>query len=935
MLKLREEQVALMAKQFTAGAAVRNLTARGFNAERHEETHDVHLIDPAGNRTLLKIDDEGKISEGVTPLGRRFKYGYDSERRLNSITDPAGSTIFYKYDERNRIIEARRDSDRHVGLDWDHWGNLTTIAFNDQTFCQTTYRELDRFTSYTDRLSRTSQFDRNAAGLLTEITDPAGNRTQYEYERWNLPTQIKFADGSREAISYDSNGKLAAFKVNGEKWADLKWHPQGKLEAIRYADGHFVQFAYDAAGHVIEAKNPTSVVKRKFDDKNRLIEEEQNGHTVSYTYAPTGHLSAISTLLGGTVKFDYDADGRLSTVEDWNGGQHKIEYQGERTQLRHLPNGLLIRTETTALGLPADVHTAGFGHASEDLTLQFEYNENGQVLRMHDSDCGSRTLAYDAEGQLVAVQNFQGLADESYHYDLNGNRVVANNEYAAFDSVNQLVQQGAQRFTYDARGNLIEQTGPEGTVRFIYNGQHLLTAMKMADGRLIEFEYDAFARRIAKTCGGIKTHYLWAGDQLISEWTEGGAQPQRKDYLFTPGTHTPLSLRVNGAEVYQYHNDHAGVPRWLTDSQKKVAWSASYTAFGKAVVRADRLKQNLRMPGQYFDEETGLHYNRARYYSPALGRYLSRDPIQVVSNLNLYLYAGNDPVNGSDPLGLLGFWNAVIGGALIVGAVALAVVAAPLVASVMGAGLLLMGVGALAGAGVGVLMAPDNCPMCMLQAGLKGLAYGAGLGLMVAGLLIGGPPAMGGAAMAIAGGGMLATDAALLAGGATFATGALMVANANQMSGGGDGDGSNGQSQSEQTDAPTRPTREQALKDVYAEADKKGVKILTDADPEIKAYMDNAAARQGTEVHAITLGDDTIVVREEYANNIRVLREELIHTQQQTSGFPIDSSGDLTTQMELDARRQLLDNKDSWALTDDEVKEVQSEISTILQRGRY
>ena len=165
--------------------------------------------------------------------------------------------------------------------------------------------------------------------------------------------------------------------------------------------------------------------------------------------------------------------------------------------------------------------------------------------------------------------------------------------------------------------------------------------------------------------------------------------------------------------------------------------------------------------------------------------------------------------------------------------------------------------------------------------------------------------------------------------------GALMVANANEMSGGGDGNGSNGQPQSEKTDAPTRPTREQALKDVYAEADKKGVKILTDADPEIKAYMDNAGARQGTEVHAITLGDDTIVVREEYANNVRVLREELIHTQQQTSGFPIDSSGDLTTQMELDARRQLLDNKDSWALTDDEVKEVQSEISTILQRGRY
>ena len=135
-----------------------------------------------------------------------------------------------------------------------------------------------------------------------------------------------------------------------------------------------------------------------------------------------------------------------------------------------------------------------------------------------------------------------------------------------------------------------------------------------------------------------------------------------------------------------------------------------------------------------------------------------------------------------------------------------------------------------------------------------------------------------------------------------------------------------------------RLSREQALKDVHREAEQLGIKIITDTDPEIAEYMNHAATRQAIQpedMHAITLGTEIILIRERFAGNVRVLREELIHTQQQIKGLSIDAGRDIITAMELDARYQLLQNKDSWALTDEEVAEIKREIMVTTQKGRY
>jgi RHS repeat-associated protein len=112
------------------------------------------------------------------------------------------------------------------------------------------------------------------------------------------------------------------------------------------------------------------------------------------------------------------------------------------------------------------------------------------------------------------------------------------------------------------------------------------------------------------------------------------------------------------AIIYYVHNDHLGTPQILTDDNQQVVWKANYKPFGEAVVDEDPdgdgelVEFNIRLPGQYYDKETGLHYNYYRDYDPTLGRYIQSDPIGLAGGLNTYGYVGGNPIRYTDPLGL-------------------------------------------------------------------------------------------------------------------------------------------------------------------------------------------------------------------------------------------------------------------------------------------
>jgi len=109
-----------------------------------------------------------------------------------------------------------------------------------------------------------------------------------------------------------------------------------------------------------------------------------------------------------------------------------------------------------------------------------------------------------------------------------------------------------------------------------------------------------------------------------------------------------------GEAAYYFHNDHLGTPQLLTNDSQAIAWKAAYTAFGQAVPSIQTVENPFRFPGQYYDQETGLHYNYHRYYDPMTGRYVTPDPIGLWGGINLFVYVKNNPVRFKDPRGL--FW---------------------------------------------------------------------------------------------------------------------------------------------------------------------------------------------------------------------------------------------------------------------------------------
>ncbi|MQT57171.1 hypothetical protein GHO41_07390 [Pseudomonas sp. FSL R10-0399] len=271
-----------------------------------------------------------------------------------------------------------------------------------------------------------------------------------------------------------------------------------------------------------------------------------------------------------------------------------------------------------------------------------------------------------------------------------------------------------QHYTYDARGNLLERLDNGKKARFTWDLYDRLTRYE-DDRLNADFAYDALGRRVAKyskahcppgagpawieqqqrtlnaqyDCG--RNIYGWDGDTLAYEtrYSDNPGERRLIHYFYEPGSFIPVAQTVenrnlslvrepsheNGYHIDRdplwqhqpvakpfnamawYQCDHLGTPMELTDQRGEIAWSGTYQAWGLAKEKRtdsatrENIRNPLRFQGQYFDTETGLHYNRYRYYDPQVGRFISKDPIGFAGGLNVYAYAPN-PVGWVDPFGL-------------------------------------------------------------------------------------------------------------------------------------------------------------------------------------------------------------------------------------------------------------------------------------------
>lgn len=805
MFRIREDQLAVLSKEVAAANILASLRADGFEADWHPEQAQVTAKDAKGNESRLRINDLGHLMEHQTPSGRTFRFNYDDDAQLSSAITPSGSWAAFSYDHRGLVSLISTSEQQQIAFAWDDDGRMLRCVLPDKSSIGMRYATGGQLSSYTDRTGRTASLDWDDRGNLTSITDFNGYRTHYRYGKWDRPETTIRPNGVQEQIVRNKEGRPVALKINGDLWANVESDDQARITKLTYADGHFVELQYDDQGRVAAGINPAGVVTREYDDKGRLVLEDQGGEAVRWEYDAAGLLKTLAAPGIEPVHFHYDADGRLREVTDWQGGRHEFTYvPGDRIVEHRLPNGVKVVTSLASGGLPSEIRTTPVATGSPALSLRFAWNTTGKLIRLDDSELGTREFAYDGEGRVIAAT---GSRPETFGYDGNGNRTYTGTEIAQFDESNRMVRQGARTYSYDPRGNLVADSGPEGTARYTFNGQNLLTAAELPDGRRIEYVYDAFARLILRRAGKTQTKYLWAGDQLLAEITTSGPVKERRDYIFVPHSYCPLSMRLNG-NAYYFLVDHKGCPRWLLDRQGSVAWSADYAAFGQTRLLAKRVDQPIRFAGHYADPDTGLNYCRARFYSPAQGRYLSTDPLDIVSGLNLYAYAENDPIKKSDPLGLLTFWQGVGAAALVVAGVAIIAVAAPVVVAAMvavakgtavaagtaAAAAAVVGGAALVGAGVGLAVAPSRGTLkCKIHYALRGAVIGAGAAIAVmsagfgaAGLVAAGGMGGGGGLALVGGGTMVASVDAALGGAAGAIAGGIVMMTGGRGGGGDD-----------------------------------------------------------------------------------------------------------------------------------------------------
>jgi RHS repeat-associated protein len=212
-----------------------------------------------------------------------------------------------------------------------------------------------------------------------------------------------------------------------------------------------------------------------------------------------------------------------------------------------------------------------------------------------------------------------------------------------------------QAIGYTADGRMaslnpgIQAPGGQYITSLSYNQDGRLAAVNAGGGALAGYTYDGFGQRVIKTISSnARNIYQYGQNGMLLEETNAAGAAQA-DYIYLDGR--PVAV-LNGSTLYYLHTDHLGTPQLATDSNQVIQWQASYDPFGQASV-SGAVTQNLRLPGQYFDVESGWNHNGFRDYAPELGRYIEPDPLgRLGSGNNLYAYAENDPIDWTDPFGL-------------------------------------------------------------------------------------------------------------------------------------------------------------------------------------------------------------------------------------------------------------------------------------------
>jgi len=635
--------------------------------------------------TLTKTFDVYNRLNTINQANESVDYDFNTDGTLDKATDGKARVTQYSYDELKRLKTVTADvggSDTSTQntltqYGYDISGNLNLVTDPNNGATSYVYDDLGNLLSQTSPDTGTRTYTHDEAGNTLTLTDARGKLFTYSYDALNRMTYTD-APGIIDDIAYTydncPNGQGALCYISTSQvttsfdydvFGNITLHQGGsythdnanRLKTITYRSGAIVTYDYDMAGQVsrVTLNNNGTVVtladniiyapfgsmtnlvygnglslSQNFDSAYRLTNQTVSGVlALDYsTYDANGNLNTrIDNLTVTTDGFTYDALNRLDTANGTFGTRdYDYDRNGNRNQLIDD-----IQTNTYSYALQSNrINTINATNVSTDT--------NGNITSIH-----GMTLGHNSQNRIVDIDNgrvkyvYNGLGQRvkkisnqlpgTLSGDADGNGVIDQTDFSIV--VDHILEK------------LVAANDPDCNQDTLVNVQDLACINNVISGSVLPH-------------GTNEINFVYNNDgQLIGEY-DGANKPIREIIYLN---NTPLVLITNG-NVFYIHTDHMSTPLKLTDTNGTVAWSASYDPFGQATVDEDvdgdgvTVTFNFRFPGQYYDGETGLHYNYFRYYDPSTGRYITSDPIGLQGGLNTYGYVGGNPVGFVDPYGL-------------------------------------------------------------------------------------------------------------------------------------------------------------------------------------------------------------------------------------------------------------------------------------------
>ncbi len=658
----------------TTGATAR--VHRFLNHPADTRVDSVKIGADTATATLYTYDSRGRVTMVRDPKRDTTRTFYAAAGFQNTDSVMQGTrTTRFRYDGYGRVVRTINPHRDSVIVSLDSLNRVRSITAQGGATTTYVYDSL-YLRSVTDAKGQVYSYYRNAIGWLDTVThantsDPiTARRDVYEYAKTGAVKEAINRQGQRTSFTYDPQGRLITRKLSNGRVEKFAYDTAGLWTADSSAEG-IDTVQVDPAAHVVRqvtVRNGRRYVVKDSADVRGLL--------VSRTLADGTDANIVLT-----TAFGYDTAFRLATIGVGTTSPTRW------TNLGYNADGVLthVHWPTTAAG--GDSVLLDVTKVHQPYTITYTHGLNvvfGASYAMDTLDrvqqwtsndlLHSRTFGYDVHGRLTTYEKDSSWSQEtcvrdptvmdgqrcttsggvtalvqvSYTYDSVGNRtdfgatLIAGNRVTAFNGY---------ALTYDSAGHLVHKS-KTGFDQYLYwNSLGQLDSVK-TNGAVVKYGYDPQGRRVRRTTGTQTLYFIYDGAQVIAEIDSATATWQ-KLYTYYPGLDRPHGV-VQAGKIYYYIQELQGAGNilGLIDTTGAIKNRYSYGPWGVLEDSIEAVANPLRFTGREWDSDVRLYYYRARYYDPVLGRFIAEDPAGLDGGIDPYAYAGDDPVNRTDPTGL-------------------------------------------------------------------------------------------------------------------------------------------------------------------------------------------------------------------------------------------------------------------------------------------